>query len=496
MQLPGTTDILARTALRSPHAPCLVDGGVSLSYAEMDARVERTAAFLWHHGARPGTRVAWLLQAGVQLVEVVHALVRLGAVSVPLSHRLTPPEVAFQTADCTVALVLAHESLAGSASLVTAPRLSIPLESGGKDPLTDHDLSPAPVHTGAASDIHSILYTSGTTGRPKGAMLSHGNLLASAFASMQRLGHSPQDRWLLCMPQYHVGGLSILLRAALGGTAVVVHAAFDPGRVLRALESERITRLSLVATMLERVLQQSGDADCPPHLQSLLLGGGPAPADLQERALRQRFPVLATYGLTETCSQATTVDPLRLTEQLGTAGPPLWFTDLRIVDEDGRPLAQGEAGEILVRGPTVMQGYTGQPEATAHALRDGWLHTGDIGLLDGDGNLRVLDRRADLIISGGENVYPAEVESALRAFPAVADAVVVARSDARWGQVPVALVALYAPLDEATLKVFLEQRLARFKLPQAIHAVPQVPRSAGGKLLRQAARALVKELEP
>jgi O-succinylbenzoic acid--CoA ligase len=247
--------------------------------------------------------------------------------------------------------------------------------------------------------------------------------------------------------------------------------------------------------MLQRVLEQRDGRPFPPYFRCMLLGGGPAPQPLLEECRRRGVPVVQTYGLTETASQVATLAPEEALTRLGSAGKPLFGTELRVLREDGSDCAADEAGEIVVRGPTVSPGYLNRPEETARALRDGWLHTGDLGYLDTEGYLYVLDRRDDLIVSGGENVYPAEIESVLQTHPAVLEAGVCGVADARWGSVPLAMVALRpgTAAGADTLLAFCAERLARFKLPSRIVFVDELPRNAAGKLVRSELRRRLTE---
>jgi O-succinylbenzoic acid--CoA ligase len=333
--------------------------------------------------------------------------------------------------------------------------------------------------------VHTIVYTSGTTGRPKGAMLTYGNHWWSAMGSALNLGLRDDDRWLAPLPLFHVGGLAILMRSVIYGIPALVHDGFDPTAVNRAIDEDGVTIVSVVSSMLRRMLDARAGRPYPPTLRHVLLGGGPTPLPLLEECRRRGVPVVQTYGLTETASQAATLPPEDALRKPGSAGKPLLPTELRI-ERDGRPVPIGEAGEIVVRGPTVTPGYADRPEETARALRGGWLYTGDIGRLDDDGYLYVLDRRSDLIISGGENVYPAEIEAVLAAHPAVAEAGVAGQDDARWGRVPVAFVALRpgAAATPEELIAFCRERLARYKVPARVHVVDALPRNAAGKLLR------------
>jgi O-succinylbenzoic acid--CoA ligase len=320
-------------------------------------------------------------------------------------------------------------------------------------------------------------------------MLTFGNHFWSATGSAFNLGVRGDDRWLAVLPLFHVGGLAILLRSVLYGTTAIVHESFDAAHANRAIDYEGVTIVSVVANMLQRMLDERGDRPYPASLRCMLLGGGPAPEPLLRRCEAIGVPVVQTYGLTEAASQVATLAPEDALPKLGSAGKPLFGTEVRIVDTTG-PCAAGAAGEIVVRGPTVSPGYLNRREESTRALRNGWLHTGDIGYLDDDGYLYVLDRRDDLIVSGGENVYPAEIEAVLQTHPAVAEAGVWGVEHARWGQVPVAAVVLRDNLATAPelLIEYCKERLAAYKVPSRIEFTNELPRNAAGKLLRSELR--------
>jgi O-succinylbenzoic acid--CoA ligase len=314
-------------------------------------------------------------------------------------------------------------------------------------------------------------------------MLTFGNFWASATSSAFNLGVLPGDRWLACMPLFHVGGLAIVLRSAIYGTSFVVHESFDERAVADSLHSEGITTVSVVPTMLLRLLD-ADERPSPPALRTVLVGGGPVPLSLLKRAMDRGFPVIQTYGLTEAASQVATLAPGDAIAHTGSAGKPLLNTRLRI---DAPP---GEPGEILVAGPTVTPGYFCRPEATAAAIRDGWLHTGDVGRLDDDGFLYVMDRRDDLIVSAGENVYPAEVEAALVAHPAVMSAAVVGLPDERWGQVVSAAIVQATEVTDGELEAWVRAKLAGYKVPRRFVRVAELPLTANGKIQRRLVRNL------
>ncbi len=419
---------LLRAAARRPDREGL--GGVT--YAELAQRAAEAAAGLVARGVRPGERVGLALAPGDDLVVLLHACWMAGAVAVPHDLRLTEAER--PAADHVVDAV--------------EPR---PVDAA---PLArEHDLAATAV----------LLQTSGTSGAPKPVELSFGNLLWSAIGSGVALGTHPAERWLCTLPLSHVGGLGIVVRAAIGATTALVHPRWDTERVLHALAHEDVTLVSVVATTLGRLL----DAGLrrPPRLRCALAGGAPVPPALVRRALRAGIPVAQTYGLTEAASQVTTAAP---GDSSPDAGPPLFCTRVRIAAD----------GEILVAGPTVA-GPAGHE-----------LATGDLGALDAAGRLTVTGRKADTIVSGGENVAPAEVEAVLAEHPAVAEAVVLGRPHPEWGEAVVAQVVLRpgAHASEAELRRHAAARLAGFKVPKEIAFTAVLPRTRSGKLLRRALR--------
>ncbi|HUS17088.1 MAG TPA: o-succinylbenzoate--CoA ligase, partial [Chloroflexia bacterium] len=439
----------------------VADSTVRWSFAALACEVDRWAGHLRARGVGPGDRMALLMGNSAAFTALVHAAIRLGAVLVPLNVRLTQAELAWQLADCGARLLI-HDAARAEAAI--AAGADVP--GVGVTSLSDLAAGtpmPLPVHAGIDLDqVQAVIYTSGTTGQPKGSLLTYGNVWWSAVGSALNLGTQTDDRWLACLPLFHVGGLSILMRSVIYGVPVLVHETFDPVAVNAAIDREGVTIISVVSTMLGRMLDARGDHRYPDTLRAVLLGGGPAPGPLLERCARAGVPVVQTYGLTETASQVATLAPGDALRKLGSAGRPLLPTRIRIAGPLG-DVAPGTVGEILVQGPTVTPGYLNRPDATAAAIRDGWLHTGDLGYLDADGYLTVVDRRDDLIISGGENIYPAEVEAVVLAHPAVAEAAVVGVPDRHWGQRVRAIVALRpgAVATAEEMRDFCRARLAR-----------------------------------
>ncbi|TAK66101.1 MAG: o-succinylbenzoate--CoA ligase [Dehalococcoidia bacterium] len=464
----------------------LVDG-CEISFAQLDADADTVARGLVERGVRAGDRLAVLMPNGVRFVELVHAAPRAGAIIVPLNTRLSRDELAWQLRDSGASLVVFDDATSDAASAVVDATRVAAVHAGELGRSADGDAHLRYGHE--LGDVQSIIYTSGTTGTPKGAMLTFGNHAASAAASAANLGVRDDDRLLASLPMFHVGGLAVVLRGVLYGNAVVVLESFDPARVNATIDRDGVTTISVVANMLRRMLDARGDAAYPRSLRTVLLGGGPAPRELLEECAARGLPVLQTYGLTEAASQVATLTPSDALRKLGSAGQPLPGTSIRI-ESDGRACAAGEPGEILVSGPTISPGYWRRTEETAAAFRDGWLRTGDFGYLDDEGYLYVLDRRNDLIVSGGENVYPAEVESVLQSHPDVAEAAVYGVADARWGAVAAAAVVLCdgaaASADE--LIAWCRARLARYKTPAHVWFLDELPRNAAGKVQRRLLR--------
>jgi O-succinylbenzoic acid--CoA ligase len=486
-------DWLRHRASTSPEQAALVAGAERLSFGALDRRVNRAARQLATLRIGEGTRVALLLRAGAAFAVLTHALARAGAIMVPLNTRLTPPELSWQCADSHASVLIhdeAHAAQASTASNGLPGVSSISLDALSAVPETDVILRDRIT----LSDVQGIIYTSATSGRPKGVLLTFGNHWWNAIGSALHLGLRSDDCWLAPLPLFHVGGLAILWRSVIYGIPAVVHESFDPDAVNHEIDGGAVTLVSVVSTMLQRMLGERGPRPYPPSLRCILLGGAPASAALIDACLRRGVPVAPTYGLTETASQVATLAPGDVVRKPGSAGKALFPAELQI-DADGRQARTGEVGEILVRGPSVMLGYTDRPDETARTMRNGWLHTRDLGYLDGEGYLYIVDRRDDLIISGGENVYPAEVESVLLAHPAIEDAGVIALPDPAWGQAVAAAVKVRsgAHATEEEIRTFCAGRLAGYKVPRRVWFVETLPRSPSGKLIRRAIAEQVSE---
>lgn len=465
----------------SPHLPALVmhvpQGRLSLSWAELDALAQGTACRLWEHGMRPGEKLGVYLENSLDLIAVVLAAVRLGLHLVIFHRRLSLAELEWQVEQIAPSLVL-RDDLQGSGHL--AGRRWVGWERSER-------LTPSIPLPQAEIPARFTFFTSGTAGYPKAVTLSLENLQAAAEASSQRLGTRLGERWLLCLPLYHIGGLSILFRAAWDGMTVIFQPRFDAEETARLVKEEEVHLISLVPTMLYRLLPL-WEADPPSQaLRLILLGGAAADPELLQRALNVGLPVALTYGLTEAASQVCTALPQEVRRKPGTVGKPLPGVEVQVRNEDGLPCRPGEVGEIWVRGPAVARGYEGQPPFPDDVLR-----TGDLGYLDEEGDLWVLARRSDLILSGGENVYPAEVERVLQKHPAVQEVCVFGLPHAEWGQQVAAAVVKSADVTAEELIAFARRSLAGYKVPRRIFFLSELPRTASGKVMRSRLAELVR----
>ena len=461
-------------ARATPGACALVFGSQRWTWRELDAEVAHWTARLTSQGVRAGDRVAVLARNRAEVVFLIHAVARLGATLVPLNARLRPAELAPLIALTQPQLVLAEDALADRiAGALSLERVSASL------PDLHLAVEPLPQAWGQSS---TLMFTSGTTGVAKAAHLTRANIDAHLRAWDADFADAGRTRcWLGCLPLFHVGGRAMVERCAAFGGTLILHEGFDSDAVARVLREEPVHRLSLVPTTLAWLLEADRGA-APPQLRSVLVGGSQASPALLELAHARGYPVLHTYGLTEACSQVCTERPGEADGQ--TAGRTLLGVEVRMVDADG---ATGSEGEIEVRGPTVIREYFRNAEATRAAFREGWLRTRDLGRLDERGRLSVLGRRHDLIVSGGENVYPAEVEAVLCAHPGIAEVAVLGLPDATWGAVPVALgVARAGEPGNIDVERWCRERLAGFKVPRRCAWVDALPRNAGGKLDRAA----------
>jgi fatty-acyl-CoA synthase len=488
--------MIGRRTRLTPGLPALTFEGDTWTYAEMLGRIDRFATVLADGGISSGDRVAYLGLNHPNFFVTMFAAARLGATFVPLNFRLTGPELSFIVDDAGVHTIVADDA---HRPVIDGIRDDIPCQVHLSSEAADdgwaamdallEDAAPLaePVRAGA-DDVAVIMYTSGTTGRPKGAMLTHANIAWNNVNALHAIDLGADEVALVVAPLFHIGGLNVttLLVWQKGGH-IVLHRSFDPAAALRAIEEHGITNMFGVPAMYLFMSQMPGfDGTDLSSVRVFVVGGAPCPEPLIEQYLAKGAPFAQGYGLTETAPMATFLLPRDALAKVGSAGQPPMYTDVVCLDEDGRPVAAGEPGEICIKGPNVMAGYWNRPDATAEAIdADGWFHSGDLGYLDDEGYLYVVDRLKDMVISGGENVYPAEVESVLQGHPAVADVAVVGLPDERWGE---AVTAIVVPSGEAPtldeLRDFAGAQLARYKLPTRLQVVDELPRNPAGKILK------------
>ncbi|WP_085521895.1 o-succinylbenzoate--CoA ligase [Tuberibacillus sp. Marseille-P3662] len=483
---------LNQRAHLTPERIALETDEKSLTFRELNDIARSVARKLRTVGVQSGSHVALLMRNSVDMVISYHALSYLKATAVPLNIRLTAEEQAWQLKDSAPALLLhdtSHETRADNLADQSGVK-----HCAFNNLLAYDEADVELVREVDMDDSHTMVYTSGTTGRPKGVILTHGNHWWSAVGSALNLGLVAEDKWLACVPLFHVSGLSILMRSVIYGMPVLLHERFSPGAVNDAIRQKGVTIVSVVSATLSRMVNELDAEGYPDQFRCMLLGGGPAPQPLLEQCRDLDIPVFQTYGLSETASQIVTLAPEYMLEKLGSAGKPLFPAQLKIITSQGGEAQPFEHGEIVVKGPNVTIGYYHRPDATKQSLQNGWLKTGDVGYLDTDGFLYVLDRRKDMIISGGENIYPAEIESVLTAHPNIEEAGVIGMEDNRWGQVPVAFVVQkgnHEGLGSQALTTFCQSHLASYKIPKKWVMVDELPRNASNKLLRRELQKLI-----
>jgi fatty-acyl-CoA synthase len=466
--------------------PALSFADVTWSYGKLHRRVGTTAALLRAIGIERGDRVAVAAPNHPQTFALLFACARLGAILVPLNIRLSPAEMGYCLADCGARVLVASHELAATIDDLAVETVVAP------DSNAWVEARPVPSAVGSDADAVLIVYTSGTTGRPKGAVLSQRALAANTVNSIHFHDLVASDVVLTAAPLFHVGGLNIQsLPALMTGAHVVLHERFDPGAWLNAVAKHRPTLSVLVPAMMRAVVSHPDWASTDlSSLRSITTGSSMVPAPLIEAFHLRHVPVCQVYGLTESSPIAVHQKPADALTHVGSTGVEAKVTELRIVDGDGHDVVDGASGELLLRGPNLFDGYWGNPDATAAVVdADGWFRTGDVGRREADGHVTILDRTKDMIISGGENVYPAEIEQVLASCAAVADVAVVGAPDDRWGEVPVAVVVARGEPDERAVLAHCTERLARFKHPQRVVFVDALPRNAMGKLLKHEIRA-------
>jgi O-succinylbenzoate-CoA ligase len=499
--------LLAKRAALSPRLEALVEVERErrFTYAELNARCNRAADVFRGLGVRPGERVALLLMNGVEFVESFFALAKLGAVVVPLNWRLVPDELAFILKD-SGARVLVYDGefqscvrdLQRRGGDATAVRDWIHV--GGDDTrdafarswtaLLERASDAEPEVGAADGDPLYIMYTSGTTGLPKGAVHTHASVMWASFTIGMTADVRYRDRYVIVLPLFHVGALTPAMGNVHRGMTSILMRAFDPVRMFETIARERVTTLLAVPAMLNFMLQVPGQEHHDTStLRWIMSGAAPVPVTLIEAYARRGIEIHQVYGLTESCGPACLISPEEAIAKAGSTGKAFFHTDVRVIDERGHDIPAGGVGEVLVRGAHVMQGYWNRPEATAETIRDGWLHTGDLATVDAEGYVYIQDRKKDMIISGGENIYPAEIENVILSHPLVRDVAVIGQASAKWGESPLAVVVRgETGLTPEMVIEHCRGKLARYKQPKAVRFVDEIPRNPAGKILKRILR--------
>lgn len=490
--------VLREAAAAQPDKACLLVGGRTVRYREVDAESARVAAGLLSLGLERGDTVAVQLPNSADFVFAYFAIMRAGLVMVPMNPLLREQEIGHLLADSGARAVLTGSphpeevaAAAGAVPVFVAEGVALP---DGCRPLRElyadepfRDVVPT-----SSEDTAVLLYTSGTTGRPKGAELTHLQLVFNAISSGALFGFGPDDVSLAVVPFFHVYGLSLIGVAVRYVSTITVMERFEAQAALEVMERDRVSIMFGVPTMYHALLQQDTSERDLSAFRLAVSGGAAIPGEIL-RTVEERFGVLLLegYGLSESCATAT-FNRSAEDRRFLSIGKPIWGVDVVVVDEDGRRLPPGpdHVGELVVRGHNVMKGYRNNPEATAEALRDGWLHTGDLGYEDEDGYLFVVDRLKDLVIRGGYNVYPREIEEVLYTHPAISEAAVIGRPDDRLGEEVVAVVVLRPGREttEAEVVAFCKERLAAYKYPREVRIVADLPKGSTGKILKKELR--------
>jgi fatty-acyl-CoA synthase len=502
MQDQGLGSWPRRRARIAPGDVALVYEGRRWTYGELADRVDELGAALRDRGIGPGDRVAYLGPNHPGFVETMFASLALGAIFVPLNTRLAPVELSYVMRDAGArALVWDHRLDETARKVLAEAPAELRVVVGGRSDAAGHTLEELRSSVGPRAgevpvqrdDIAMIMYTSGTTGYPKGVTLTHGNLTWNVYNVLIDVDVAHDEVTLISAPMFHTAALNqtFLPTFVKGGTAVL-ESAFDPQRTLELIAEHRITWMFGVPAMFQALTAAPGWADADlSSVRAVEAGGAPVPEELIRSYQARGLTFMQGYGMTEASPGVLFLRAKDSLRKVGTAGTPCFFSDVDVVDDHGRRVPSGEPGEIIVEGPNVMRGYWRNEDATRAVLTDdGWFHSGDVAIRDDEGYLRIVDRKKDMFISGGENVYPAEIENALYEHPAVAECAVIGVADERWGEVGRAYVVVHDghDLDQDEVERFLSGRLARYKIPKSLVLVDGLPRNASGKLLKKELR--------
>jgi O-succinylbenzoate-CoA ligase len=511
MQNIGT--FLTRRAFLSPDLEATVEpmaGGRRLTFRDINARSNRVANALRLLGVKKGDRVGLMLLNGAEFVETFFAVAKIGAINVPLNFRLVADELEFILKDSGVTVLISSADFAALVGELhdRGDRTDVAhwVQVGGEpaafaasyDAWTGNASPVEPTPTGGDDDLVFIMYTSGTTGLPKGVMHSHSTVMWAILTIAATADQHYADRYLFSLPMFHVGALAPALGCVYRGVTLVILKQFDPKLSWQLIGSEKITSTLMVPAMLQFMMATyDASAQDMSSLRWVMSGAAPVPVTLITAYEAMGVEIHQVYGLTETCGPACLILGEDALTHAGSTGRAFFHTDVRVVDEEGRNVSVGEPGEVLVRGPHIMVGYWNRPDATDDAIRNGWLHTGDIATIDADGFVTIMDRLKDMLISGGENVYPAEIENVVLSHPKVADVGVIGVPSAKWGESPMAIVVRNdESLTADEVMEWCKGKVAPFKLVKAVAFVTEIPRNPSGKILKRILREEFKVSAP
>ncbi|MHA2278185.1 MAG: o-succinylbenzoate--CoA ligase [Candidatus Kariarchaeaceae archaeon] len=488
-------DFLADRTSKSPDKLAVIHKDSYLSYSQLNQKVNSMCSQLSKHKVGLNSKVGILLPNCVEFIVFIHAMIRLKATVVPINIRLTASEIEWQINQAEVTHIICNEDT--EYKVENSGKLTIlslnPSDHPHITPLTD--VNDQQIDVNLEIDLNNsqgILFTSGTTGKPKGAIVSLSNQYYSALASSERLGSFPSDRWILCIPLYHVGGLSVVFRCCINGTTIILHDKFDEQMISNSIEKNDATLISVVPVMLQRLIEYSYSK--LRSLRVILVGGDNTPTQLLNQCIKLNLPIAITYGSTETVSQFATSFGKDLQDYPNSVGKPLQYGSFRIVDDLENEVQTGDIGEIVVKGSNVISGYINQQNELYFTSQNEF-KTGDLGYTDVQNNLYIIQRRSDLIISGGENIYPKEIEDVLNAHEEIIESCIVGLPDEQWGSTPAALIVKLknSNLDKSSIISYLEYKVAKYKIPRRIKFTENLPRTHTGKIIRNKVKEILSE---
>jgi len=490
---------LTKRAELFPHKEALVCEDLRLNYAQLNQRTNKLASALRKLGVEKDDRVAILAFNEPEYYDLFNAAAKIGAIMVTLNYRLAGPELKYIMEDCGAKVLIFSREFA---EVVDSFRDDVPAEHfiaiSDEPPewaspyagITRDEPDEEPEIAGGGDDILAILYTSGTTGRPKGAMLTHNNFFVTSDTLITTLG-MPGDTFLIILPLFHIGALPGIILCTQFGLRSVLCRTLNPVRFLELLGEEKVTAFGSVPALLQ-ILKAVPDFEKYDwsSVEIILVYAAPVPVTLLKEYAEAGIEVRQLYGLTECTGPAAVIDGEHALSKAGSCGLPMFYIDIRLVDEDGNDVGPEELGEVIIRSQNVMKGYWNRPEDTAATIRDGWLYTGDIAKMDEDGYLYIIDRKKDMIISGGENIYPAEIEDYILSHPKVVDVGVIGFPDEKWGEAvrAVVVVAEGEELTEEELIAYCEGNIGKFKIPKSVVFCDSLPRTPTGKILKRVLR--------